>query len=82
MIIYEEYLLDPDVNNWIQEYYDKLVSGEVKPVFAEVSVRLRRLTIHETKRIQTFLMIMSFAGLKLISINKLEMRFPVRWQRL
>lgn len=54
LIIDEEYLLNPTSNNWIQEYYEKLVSGKVKPEFAEAPSRLRRLTINETKRIQTF----------------------------
>lgn len=64
LIIDEEYLLDPNANNWIQEYYDKLVSGEVKPVFAEAPARLRRLTINETKRIQTFPDDYEFCGAK------------------
>lgn len=54
LIVDEEYLHDQTANNWIQEYYDKLVSGEIKPAFAEAPSRLRRLTINETKRIQTF----------------------------
>ena len=64
LIIDEEYLLDAGANNWIQEYYDKLVSGEVKPVFAEAPSRLRRLTINETKRIQTFPDDYEFCGAK------------------
>lgn len=64
LIIDEEYLLNPDANNWIQEYYDKLVSGEIKPVFAEAPDRLRRLTINETKRIQTFPDNYEFCGAK------------------
>lgn len=54
LIVDEEYLHDSTANNWIQEYYDKLVSGEIKPSFAEAPSRLRRLTINETRRIQTF----------------------------
>lgn len=54
LIVDEEYLHNPNANNWIQEYYDKLVSGEIKPSFAEAPSRLRRLTINETRRIQTF----------------------------
>lgn len=64
LIIDEEYLLDPNANNWIREYYDKLISGEVKPVFAEAPARLRRLTINETKRIQTFPDDYEFCGAK------------------
>lgn len=54
LIVDEEYLHDSTANNWIQEYYEKLVNGEIKPSFAEAPSRLRRLTINETKRIQTF----------------------------
>lgn len=54
LIVDEEYLHDSTANNWIQEYYDKLVSGDIKPSFAEAPSRLRRLTINETRRIQTF----------------------------
>ena len=54
LIVDEEYLHDARANNWIQEYYDKLVSKEITPHFAEAPSRLRRLTINETRRIQTF----------------------------
>ena len=54
LIVDEEYLHNADANNWIQEYYDKLVSKEIIPHFAEAPSRLRRLTINETRRIQTF----------------------------
>lgn len=64
LIVDEEYLLDSTANNWIQEYYDKLVNGEVKPVFKEAPARLRRLTINETKRIQTFPDDYEFCGAK------------------
>ena len=54
LIVDEEFLHNPQANNWIQEYYDKLVRHEVVPEFKEAPPRLRRLTINETKRIQTF----------------------------
>ena len=54
LIVDEEYLHNAEANNWIQEYYDKLVSKEITPHFAEAPSRLRRLTINETRRIQTF----------------------------
>lgn len=54
LIVDEEFLHNPNTNNWIQEYYEKLVSHEVTPKFAEAPERLRRLTINETRRIQTF----------------------------
>ena len=54
LIVDEDYLQDKHTNNWIQEYYDKLVSGQVTPIFEEAPSRLRRLTINETRRLQTF----------------------------
>lgn len=52
LIVDEEYLHDPTADNWIQDYYKKLVNGEVTPEFKGAPARLRRLTINETKRIQ------------------------------
>lgn len=54
LIVDEEFLHNPNANNWIQEYYEKLISHEVMPKFSEAPERLRRLTINETRRIQTF----------------------------
>lgn len=54
LIVDEEFLHDKDADNWIQDYYNKLVSKEIVPHFAEAPSRLRRLTINETRRIQTF----------------------------
>lgn len=64
LIVDEEYLHDASANNWIQEYYDKLVSKEITPKFAEAPSRLRRLTINETRRIQTFPDTYEFCGAK------------------
>lgn len=64
LIVDEEFLHNPNANNWIQEYYEKLVSGGYTPVFEEAPERLRRLTINETKRIQTFPDSYVFAGAK------------------
>lgn len=54
LIVDEYYLHDSSSDNWIQDYYEKLMSGEITPEFKEAPTRLRRLTINETKRIQTF----------------------------
>lgn len=54
LIVDEEYLQDEKANNWVQEYFDKLVNKEITPVFKEAPPRLRRLTINETRRLQTF----------------------------
>ena len=54
LIVDEEYLHNKSSNNYIQEYYDKLVNNEIIPEFKEAPARLRRLTINESKRIQSF----------------------------
>ena len=54
LIVDELFLHNKNADNWIQEYYDKLISKEIVPHFAEAPSRLRRLTINETRRIQTF----------------------------
>ena len=64
LIVDENYLQDPKADNWIQDYYNKLVSGEIKPIFEEAPARLRRLTINETRRLQTFPDNYRFCGAK------------------
>lgn len=54
LIVDELFLHDKNADNWIQSYYDDVVSGAIIPSFAEAPSRLRRLTINETKRIQSF----------------------------
>ena len=53
-IVDEKFLHDPTADNWIQEYYDKVINKEIIPEFKEAPERLRRLTIRETMRLQTF----------------------------
>lgn len=64
LIVDEEYLHNPCADNWIEEYYNKLVNKEIVPEFSEAPSRLRRLTINETKRIQTFPDDYEFCGAK------------------
>lgn len=54
LIVDEKFLHDPTADNWIQEYYDKVIDKEIIPEFKEAPERLRRLTIRETMRLQTF----------------------------
>lgn len=54
LIVDEDYLQDKNTNNWVEDYYNKLISGNYIPVFEEAPSRLRRLTINETRRLQTF----------------------------
>ena len=64
LIVDEVYLHNKNADNWIQDYYDKLISKEIVPQFAEAPSRLRRLTINETRRIQTFPDEYVFSGAK------------------
>lgn len=64
LIVDEDYLQDDQADNWIQDYYDKLVRGEIIPKFEEAPSRLRRLTINETRRLQTFPDNYQFCGAK------------------
>lgn len=54
LIVDEKFLHNPTADNWIQEYYDKVINKEIIPEFKEAPERLRRLTIRETMRLQTF----------------------------
>ena len=54
LIVDEKFLHDPTADNWIQEYYDKVINKEIIPEFKEAPERLRRLTIRETMRLQTY----------------------------
>ena len=54
LIVDEEYLQDKNADNYIQTYYDKITSEGFKPEFKEAPRRLRRLTINETRLLQTF----------------------------
>ena len=64
LIVDEDFLLNPHVDNWIQDYYTKLVAKTIVPEFKEAPSRLRRITINETKRIQTFPDTYIFSGSK------------------
>ncbi|MBU5439809.1 DNA cytosine methyltransferase [Tissierella sp. MSJ-40] len=53
-IIDEEFLFNPNANNWILNYHKDLVEGNIQPRFGEAPSRLRRLTINEAALIQSF----------------------------
>lgn len=50
----EEYLYGNAPRDWVAEYHQQLVSGGALPTFREIPERLRRITIREAARIQTF----------------------------
>ena len=64
LIVDDVYLHDSSADNWIQFYYDRLINHEIVPEFTEAPSRLRRLTIKETARLQTFPDSYAFVGPK------------------
>lgn len=50
----EEYLYGNAGEDWVVQYHKGLVNKTITPVFAEAPSRLRRITIKEAARIQTF----------------------------
>lgn len=50
----EDYLYGDARNDWVVDYHQGLLDGTVTPEFEEVPKRLRRITIKEAARIQSF----------------------------
>ena len=50
----EEYLYGDASEDWVVAYHKGLMDGTIVPEFEEAPSRLRRLTINEAVRIQTF----------------------------
>lgn len=50
----EEYLYGDATSDWVVAYHKGLIDGTIKPEFKEAPSRLRRLTIKEAARIQSF----------------------------
>lgn len=50
----EEYLYGSASKNWVVDYHKGLVDGTIIPEFKEAPKRLRRITIKEAAKIQTF----------------------------
>ena len=50
----EDYLYGDAESDWVVEYHKGLVAGTIIPVFKEAPDRLRRITIKEAARIQSF----------------------------
>lgn len=53
-IIDEEYLYGEAKCDWVVDYHKGLMEGTINPDFKEAPKRLRRITINEAARIQTF----------------------------
>ena len=64
LIVDEKYLFNKNADNWIQNYYDKVINKEIIPQFDEAPERLRRLTTTEAKLLQTFPDDYQFCGAK------------------
>jgi DNA (cytosine-5)-methyltransferase 1 len=63
-IIDADYLQDQNAGNWITEYHQGLLDGRTKPSYGATPQRLRRITINEAARIQTFPIDYKFVGNK------------------
>ena len=50
----EEYMYGDAKEDWVVRYFKGLVDGSITPEYKEAPKRLRRLTINEAARIQTF----------------------------
>ena len=50
----EEYLYGDATSDWVVDYHKGLMDGSIIPEFTEAPSRLRRITIKEAARIQTF----------------------------
>lgn len=50
----EEYLYGNAVNDWVADYHKGLMDGNIMPRNGEAPDRLRRLTVKEAARLQTF----------------------------
>ena len=59
--IIDEECLHGGLKPWVEEYHGKLLEG-FEPVFGEAPARLRRLTVDEAIRIQTFPVNYEFVG--------------------
>jgi DNA (cytosine-5)-methyltransferase 1 len=53
-IIDEDYLFGGAKSDWVVDYHQGLQEGTIKPIFKEAPPRLRRITIKEAAKIQTF----------------------------
>lgn len=50
----EDYLFGAATSDWVVDYHKGLADGSITPVFEEAPKRLRRITIKEAAKIQTF----------------------------
>ena len=60
----EDYLYGNAPSNWVVAYHKELMDGIITPVFKEAPIRLRRITIKEAARIQSFPDDYKFCGSK------------------
>ncbi|MCY8573491.1 DNA cytosine methyltransferase [Bacillus haynesii] len=63
-IVDEELLYKDSVNNWVEDYHEKLLGNKIKPKYEEAPKHLRRLTIKEAALLQTFPEDYEFCGSK------------------
>lgn len=78
LIVDDVFLHDINSDNWVQTYFDKLVNQTIIPEFNEAPKRLRRLTINEVKRLQTFPDEYKFIGAKTSVYRQLGNAVPCK----
>ena len=77
----EDYLYGEADDNFIENYHKGLMDGTITPEYKEAPSRLRRITIREAAKIQTFQMIISSVASRRQFINKSAMQCLVKWRK-
>lgn len=74
----EEYLYGDAESDWVVSYHKGLMDGSITPVFEEAPSRLRRITIKEAARIQSFPDDYKFIGSKGMIYTQIGNAVPCR----
>lgn len=74
----EEYLYGNAESDWVVDYHKGLMDGSIVPEFKEAPSRLRRITINEAKRIQSFPDEYVFCGTKGIVYTQIGNAVPCK----
>lgn len=77
----EEYLYGGADSDWVVDYHKGLMDGTITPVFEEAPKRLRRITINEAKRIQSFPDDYKFSGGKGMIYTQIGNAVPCKLAR-
>lgn len=77
-IIDELLLYDEDADNWVVNYHQALIKGNISPEFRKAPDRLRRLTTKEAALIQTFPENYIFKGSKTSIYKQIGNAVPIK----